>query len=367
MTRIELVRPRGQGFDPVLWEDGVVRLLDQRRLPTEVVELPCRTVEEVAEAIRTLAVRGAPLIGVTAAYALALAARQAVCGDGGAGAGSLLPASERQSRLEQAACMLRATRPTAVNLFWAIERMLERSRSLAALDGLAWAEALLAEARALHDEDRAMCRAIGAHGAALVPPRAGVLTHCNTGGLATGGCGTAAGVIRAAVAAGKELRVFADETRPLLQGARLTAWELAQDGIEVTLLTDSMAAFAMAQGWVDLAVVGADRIAANGDTANKIGTYSVAVAARHHGIPFYVAAPSSTFDLSLADGRGIPIEERQPDEVRGFGGQATAPAGVAVWNPAFDVTPAELITAIITERGVVRPPYRDNLARLLAR
>ncbi|MBM4318931.1 MAG: S-methyl-5-thioribose-1-phosphate isomerase [Deltaproteobacteria bacterium] len=356
-SRIELVRPRGLGFDAVLWEDGEVRILDQRRLPTAVVELPCRTVEEVAEAIRTLAVRGAPLIGVAAAYALALAARQAAGGDGGA--------RKRQALLEQAAATLRATRPTAVNLFWAIERMLHRSRTLAGLDDHVWAGALLDEAQAVHAEDRASCREIGRHGATLVPEEGGILTHCNTGGLATGGFGTAAGIIRAAVAAGRKVRVYVDETRPLLQGARLTAWELAQDGIPVTLLCDSMAAFAMSRGFIDMVVVGADRIAANGDTANKIGTYSVAVAARHHGIPFYVAAPSSTFDLALATGRAIPIEERQADEVRTFCGVASAPAGVAVWNPSFDVTPAQLITAIVAERGIARPPYQESLARLL--
>ena len=362
-----LVRPPGEGFDAILWDDerGHVRLLDQRRLPLEAVELRCTTTEELAEAIRTLAVRGAPAIGVAAAYGVAQAALWAA---GLRPGGSLEPAvgaEARDAAVQAVAKVLAATRPTAVNLFWAIERMLRRSNELAGESDAAWAHALVAEACAIHNEDAAMCRAIGLHGAALVPRGARVLTHCNAGALATGGYGTALGVIRAAHEAGKGVSVLADETRPLLQGARLTTWELMQDGIPVTLQSDGMAAFAMARGRVDLCVVGADRIAANGDVANKIGTYAVALAAARHEIPFYVAAPSSTFDLSLDSGAKIPIEQRDPEELRRFAGQASAPVGVPVWNPAFDVTPAELVTAIITERGVARAPYKESLATLL--
>ena len=361
----DLVRPPGQGFDAILWDDerGHVRLLDQRRLPVEAVELRCTTTPELAEAIRTLAVRGAPAIGVAAAYGVAQAALWAAGLRPGAGRAE--GATARHAAVQAVGAVLAATRPTAVNLFWAIERMLERSAALARESDAGWATALVREAQAIHSEDAAMCRAIGAHGEPLVPHGATVLTHCNAGALATGGYGTALGVVRAAHAANKQISVRADETRPLLQGARLTAWELMQDGIPVTLQSDGMAAFAMARGQVDLCVVGADRIAANGDVANKIGTYAVALAAARHGVPFYVAAPSSTFDLSLSEGAKIPIEERDADELRSFAGQPSAPAEVPVWNPAFDVTPAELVTAIITERGVARAPYEESLAALL--
>ncbi len=355
---IPLVRERGQGFDAQLWDEtGALRILDQRRLPNEIVELRCETLDQVAEAIRSLAVRGAPAIGVAAAYGVALVARQL--------AARGLAARTAQAELDAAVATLAATRPTAVNLFWALDRMQARAAALRQAQAADWAAALLQEAYAVHAEDQAMCEAMGQHGLALVPEGARILTHCNAGALATGGYGTALGVVRAAHAQGRVLRVYADETRPLLQGARLTAWELLQDGIPVTLLADSMAAFAMARQGIDLVVVGADRIVANGDVANKIGTYGVALAARAHGVPFYVAAPSSTFDLGLPEGGAIPIEERAPDELRRFAGQPSAPAQVEVWNPAFDVTPAHLVSAIITERGVARPPYAESLPRLL--
>ncbi len=327
---------------PVLYDErrDLVRLLDQRLLPGQETWLELSTAEQVADAIRTLAVRGAPAIGVAAAYGLAVEARR------GADA----------ARLREAADLLAHARPTAVNLAWAVRRM---SRRL----GLGDAE-ILAEAHAIRDEDEAACRRMGALGAALLPPRATVLTHCNAGALATAGYGTALGVIRAAVESGNPVKVLADETRPFFQGARLTAWELHRDGIPVTILTDNMAGWLMSRGEVGCVVVGADRIARNGDVANKIGTYALAVLARHHGIPFYVAAPWSTVDLATASGDDIPIEERASDEVNVIGGQRIAPAGVAARYPAFDVTPAELVTAIITERGVVRGPHADGLAAL---
>ncbi len=324
---------------PIAWEDGAVVLLDQRRLPQEEVYLHARQVAGVGEAIRTLAVRGAPLIGIAAAYGIALAAQGEEAG--------------RRARVQAAAGLLRATRPTARNLFWALDRM------LAVAEAGASAEELLAEARRIHEEDAAMCAQIGAHGAALLPHGARVLTVCNAGALATGGLGTALGVIRAAHAAGNPISVISCETRPLLQGARLTMWELMREGIPATMITDSMAGSSMARGLVEVVIAGADRIARNGDSANKIGTYSLAVLARHHGLPFYIAAPMSTVDLSIPDGSHLPIEERGAEEVRGFGGQPTAPDGAAVLNPAFDVTPHGLITAIITERGVLRAPYEE--------
>jgi methylthioribose-1-phosphate isomerase len=331
--------------------DGLLRLLDQTLLPTEVAYRDCRTLEEVCEAIRTLRVRGAPAIGVAAAYGLVVHMQQ----DNQAW-------TERYFNL---GCdHLGNTRPTAVNLRWALRRMARRFESAGARapDLL---RQLLDEAHAIAREDREMCAAMGRHGAALIRDGQGVLTHCNTGALATAGAGTALAVLAAAAEQGSSFQVYADETRPLLQGARLTAWELQQLGIPVTLICDSMAAQVMKEGRVQLAVVGADRIAANGDTANKIGTYGVAVLARAHGIPFYVAAPSSTFDLSLPDGGGIPIEQRDPREVtHGFGRQ-TAPDGVAVYNPAFDVTPHDLIAGIITERGVIRPVNAESVRRHL--
>ena len=322
---------------PIGWKDDRVVILDQTRLPQEEHYLTCDRVDQIADAIRTLQVRGAPLIGLAAAYAIALAAR----GEG----------EELTARVAHAADLLRATRPTARNLFWAIDRMVSRAEQGAS------AADLLDEARALHREDAETCRRIGEHGSALVPEGASVLTICNAGTLATGGDGTALGVIRAARAAGNPVEVLACETRPLLQGARLTLWELMRDNIPATLITDSMAATCMARGMIDIVVTGADRIARNGDTANKIGTYGLAVLAHHHGIPFYVAAPMSTVDLSLADGSQIPIEERRPEEVLGFAGIPTAPKGARAFNPAFDVTPAQLITGIITERGLLTAPY----------
>jgi methylthioribose-1-phosphate isomerase len=322
---------------------GYLRLIDQTRLPTEYVEMDCHDVAAVWEAIKLLRVRGAPAIGVAAAYGAVIGARSR----------GLEDADSVRSALGEATATLRTSRPTAVNLFWALDRM----NAAAGGDGSARAllERLLDEARRIDQEDRAMCRAIGRHGAALIEPGEGILTHCNAGGLATSDYGTALAVIFSAHEQGMPVHVYADETRPLLQGARLTAWELKRRGIPVTLICDNMAAQVMREGKIQMVVVGADRIAANGDTANKIGTYGVALLARAHAIPFYVAAPSSTFDLSIPDGSAIPIEQRDPREVtHGFGRQ-TAPDDVEVYNPAFDVTPAELIAGIITENGVIRP------------
>jgi len=343
LPQIETVRWMGGA-------DGWLRMIDQTRLPTEFVEIDCRDVETVWEAIRSLRIRGAPAIGIAAAYGLVLGLQGAV----DAGEGPFF------DRLNTVARRLASSRPTAVNLFWALDRLRRLADQLRGrCSPRQILEALWNEARAIHDEDRRMCRAIGQHGAALLADGQGVLTHCNAGGLATSGYGTALAVIYAAVESGKRIRVFADETRPLLQGARLTAWELSRHGIEVTLICDSMAAQVMREGRVQAVVVGADRIAANGDTANKIGTYGLAVLAAAHGIPFYVAAPSSTFDPTLSTGDAIPIEQRDPREVtHGFGRQ-TAPEGIDVYNPAFDVTPARLIAAIICEHGVFRPPFAE--------
>lgn len=335
------------------WRDGVVCFLDQTRLPQEVCFIETTDYRQVAEAIRRLAVRGAPLIGAAAAFGVALAALHEAQG------------ADWVEGVRRALRELASTRPTAVNLFWALERMervLERSLE-AGLSRRAIQERLVQEARAIAAEDEEAHRRLGQWGAALLPDGARVLTHCNTGSLATMGWGTALGVVRAAVAAGKRIHVWATETRPLLQGARLTTWELLQDGIPVTLITDGMAGTVMAQGKVDLVLVGADRITARGDVANKIGTYTLAVLAHHHGLPFYVAAPLSSVDFSLASGEAIPIEERSPEEVRTWRGVPTAPKEVPVYNPAFDVTPAELITAIITEAGVAFPPLEEALAR----
>jgi len=332
--------------------DGV-RLLDQRRLPAEEVYVTLRTAGEVAEAIRDMVVRGAPAIGVTAAFAVALAATEAER----AGADVV-------REVEAAGATLVAARPTAVNLAWAVERM---RKAAAQHPGPALAAVLEAEAARIRDEDLAACRAMGRHGAALIGDGNTVLTHCNAGGLATAGYGTALGVIRAAVEEGKRVRVLADETRPFLQGARLTAWELMKDGIDVSLITDNMAGSFLHGGEIDLVVVGADRIARNGDVANKIGTYSVAVLAKENGVPFYVAAPRSTIDLACPHGDAIPIEERDAAEVTAPFGHAIAPAGVQVRNPAFDVTPARYVTAIVTEAGIARPPYDASLAALFSR
>jgi methylthioribose-1-phosphate isomerase len=325
---------------------GCLRLIDQTLLPTRLEYRDCHTVEEVWEAIKVLRVRGAPAIGVAAAYGVVLGVQQAHC----------QTLAGVRERLKDVTDYLRTSRPTAVNLFWALDRMeqvLQDSDRFLAPRQLT--DMLLSEAAAIDQEDRAMCRAIGAAGAALIGEGQGVLTHCNAGGLATADYGTALAVMFAAAEQGRHFHVYADETRPLLQGARLTAWELKQRGLDVTLICDNMAAQVMKEGRVQLVVVGADRIAANGDTANKIGTYGVALLAAAHGIPFYVAAPSSTFDLSLPNGDGIPIEQRDPREVtHGFGRQ-TAPEGVGVYNPAFDVTPARLIAGIITEKGLIAP------------
>jgi methylthioribose-1-phosphate isomerase len=332
---------------PVRWEGDRLILLDQTRLPLEEVELGCTTWEEVAAAIRSLVVRGAPAIGVAAAFGVALAARASRAES----VDAFLP------DLETAVKGLGATRPTAVNLFWALDRM----QRVALTEGLplsALRVRLLAEARAILEEDLAANRAIGRHGAELVPPGARILTHCNAGALATAGYGTALGVVRAAHGQGRVALLWVDETRPVMQGSRLTAWECVRDGIPHRLIADVTAASVMARREVDLVITGADRIAVNGDTANKIGTYSLAVLARHHRVPFYVAAPWSTIDPALASGGGIPIEERDPGEVRRVGAQQTAPGESPVFNPAFDVTPASLIAAIVTERGVHRPPYR---------
>jgi methylthioribose-1-phosphate isomerase len=338
--------------DTISYAAGALRLLDQTRLPGEVVLHECHTAADVAEAIRAMRVRGAPAIGVAAAYGLALGAGEYPGDD---------PAGFR-AHLAAVASEMRSTRPTAVNLFWAITRALEAAGAALAGGVPAAREALLAFAERLRDDDVALNRQMGRHGATLVPDGARVLTHCNAGALATAGYGTALGVLRGAVEASKRVHVYVDETRPFLQGARLTAWELQADGIPLTLITDNMAGYFMAQGKIDLVVVGADRIAANGDVANKIGTYSVAVLAYAHGIPFYVAAPTSTVDLSLPSGEAIPIEERSPDEVTHIAGRRIAPEGIAVANPAFDVTPHRYVSAIITEHGILRPPYGPALA-----
>ncbi len=343
-------------FHTVRLLGDAVELLDQRLLPREERYLTLGSAEDVARAIEEMAVRGAPAIGVCAAMGVAVELGRAPSGALGAA-------------LERACERLRRTRPTAVNLAWALDRMLAELRPL--VREQASDEALRERARALaqqlHDEDVAACRAIGEHGKALVPEKARVLTHCNAGGLATAGYGTALGVIRSAARESRIASVLACETRPFLQGARLTAWELAKSGIPVTLITDSSAGALMRRGEVDLVVVGADRIARNGDVANKIGTYALAVLARAHGIPFYVAAPFSTVDLDTPDGDAIPIEQRDPAEVLSLHGQRIAPEGVSALNPAFDVTPAELVTALVTERGVVRPPFARHLADLASR
>jgi methylthioribose-1-phosphate isomerase len=331
--------------ETIQWtRDGVV-MIDQTRLPREQVFVTCRTYQEVAEAIRSMVIRGAPAIGVAAAMGVALGV-------------------EEGADFETVCTTLAGTRPTAVNLFWGIERM---RRLRAALNGVSREELvrrMIEEAEEVKREDIAICRAIGRNGAELVPAGKTVLTHCNAGALATAGYGTALGVIRAAAESGKNIDVFADETRPFLQGARLTAWELQQDGIPTTLITDNMAGYFLRSGRIGCVVVGADRIAANGDVANKIGTYSVAVLAKENGVPFYVAAPVSTFDLTIASGDQIPIEQRAPAEVTHVFGVPVAPENIAVANPAFDVTPARYVTAIICERGVACAPYEESLARM---
>jgi len=339
----------------VTWEDGAVVMIDQRRLPDQEVYLRCRDHREVAAAIKDMAIRGAPAIGVAAALGIALGVRL-----------SRAEGAALRVEFDRICGDLGATRPTAVNLFWAIERMRRRFEALAGTGGAELRDALLREAQAIHAEDVAACRRMGDLGADLLPDSARVLTHCNAGALATAGYGTALGVVRSAARQGKLKLVYADETRPYLQGARLTAWELLHDGIPTTLIADNMAGHMMATGEVDVVIVGADRIAANGDVANKIGTYGLAVLAKENGIPFYVAAPVSTIDLGTPDGAAIPIEERSPDEVTHHGGRRLAPAGVGVRNPAFDVTPHRYVTAIVCERGVARAPYGESLRALCA-
>jgi methylthioribose-1-phosphate isomerase len=336
------------------WTDDGVRFIDQRKLPTEETYVTCASYEEVAEAIRNMTVRGAPAIGVTAAMGIALGMRDAE-GD---------HVAELRRRMDEICEEIASTRPTAVNLFWAVRRMQEKFDSLSDLPVPQIKQGLIQEAQRMYVEDIAANEAMGQHGAALLPSSGSVLTHCNAGALATCGYGTALGVIRAAVESGKKIHVFADETRPFLQGSRLTAWELMKDGIPTTVISDNMAGSMMKQGKIGAVVVGADRIAANGDVANKIGTYSVAVLAKEHGIPFYVAAPFSTIDLETPDGSKIPIEQRSTREVTHFAGKAITPEGVKVENPAFDVTPAKYVTAIITERGVLKAPYDEAIKRL---
>jgi methylthioribose-1-phosphate isomerase len=362
-------------FKTIEWTEDGVRMIDQTKLPASEVYVTCRTYQEVAEAIRSMVIRGAPAIGVAAAMGVALGVKQS----------RATSVAELREDFEKIAETISKTRPTAVNLFWAVKRMREIFESSinvappfrAAPAGLkpgateveeitAAKSRLIEEAQRVLAEDIAINEAMGRHGAALIPESATVLTHCNAGALATGGYGTALGVIRAAIAAGKKIDVLADETRPFLQGARLTAWELAKDQIPVTLITDNMAGHFMKLGKIQAVIVGADRIAANGDVANKIGTYTVAVLARENGIPFYVAAPLSTIDLSLSSGDQIPIEERSADEVTHWRGVQTAPADVPARHPAFDVTPHRYVTAIITERGVARDPYMESLKALFA-
>jgi len=334
-------------------EGDVVVMIDQRKLPAQEVYVRCKTAPEVARAIKTMVIRGAPAIGVAAAWGIAIGMRRS----------NATGTQKFAAELQKICDLMAATRPTAVNLFWAIERM-RRVFGAAVQAGQSVdqvKDVLDREAQMIHDEDVASCRAMGAFGAGVVPADARILTHCNAGALATAGYGTALGVIRGAAEAGKSVAVFADETRPFMQGARLTAWELMRDGIDTTIITDNMSAALMGQGKVNFVVVGADRIAANGDTANKIGTYGVAVLAREHNIPFYVAAPLSTIDLRTVDGAHIPIEERSAREVTHVGSSQVAPAGAKIWNPAFDVTPHRFITGIITEKGIFKAPYTESL------
>jgi methylthioribose-1-phosphate isomerase len=336
------------------WTESGVRFIDQTKLPTEEIYATCKTHEQVADAIRTMIVRGAPAIGVAAAMGIALGVKNSRAESVG----------DLKKELDQICDVIAKTRPTAVNLFWAIKRMQQKFERLRVRPLAQIKTELIEEAKKMHAEDVAANQAMGRHGATLMPSSGGVLTHCNAGALATAGYGTALGVIRAAVEAGKKIHVYADETRPFLQGSRLTAWELMKDGIPTTVISDNMAGAMMRQGKIGAIVVGADRIAANGDVANKIGTYSVAVLAKENGIPFYVAAPISTVDLNCPDGSKIPIEQRNPKEVTHIAGKQMVPDGVSVENPAFDVTPAKYVAAIITERGIAREPYGESLSAL---
>jgi methylthioribose-1-phosphate isomerase len=337
------------------WTPRGVVFIDQTKLPTEEVYVTCTTHQQVADVIRNMVVRGAPAIGVAAAMGIALGVKNSKAEN----------AADLKKDFDQICESIRQTRPTAVNLFWAIRRMQEKFERIRNRPIPQIKQDLIEESQLMHAEDIAANRAMGRHGAALMPSNGGVLTHCNAGALATAGYGTALGVIRAAVEAGKKIHVYADETRPFLQGSRLTAWELIKDGIPTTVIADNMAGVMMAQGKIGAIVVGADRIAANGDVANKIGTYTVAVLAKEHGIPFYVAAPISTVDLATPDGSKIPIEQRNPREVTHIAGKQMTPDGVEVENPAFDVTPAKFVAAIITERGIARAPFEQSLNQLV--
>jgi len=336
------------------WTDQGVRFIDQTKLPTEETYVNCTSYEQVADVIRNMVVRGAPAIGVAAAMGVALGVQKSKAESG----------ADLKKDFDQICDVIGKTRPTAVNLFWAINRMREKFEFLRMRPLPQIKDALIEEAKRMHAEDIAANQAMGRHGATLMPASGGVLTHCNAGALATAGYGTALGVIRAAIEAGKKIHVFADETRPFLQGSRLTAWELMKDGIPTTVISDNMSGAMMKQGKIGAIVVGADRIAANGDVANKIGTYTVAILAKEHNIPFYVAAPISTVDLATKDGSGIPIEQRNSREVTHIAGKQMTPDGVEIENPAFDVTPAKYVTAIVTERGIARAPYEESLRRL---
>src|ERR1700751_4836781 len=338
------------------WTDRGVVFIDQTKLPTEEVYVTCTTHQQVADVIRNMVVRGAPALGVAAAMGIALGVKNSKAENG----------ADLKKDLDQICETLRQTRPTAVNLFWAIRRMAEKFERIRIRPIAQIKQDLIEEAQRMHAEDIAANQAMGRHGATLMPSEGGVLTHCNAGALATAGYGTALGVIRAAVEQGKKIHVYADETRPFLQGSRLTAWELMKDGIPTTVISDNMAGAMMEQGKINDVVVGADRISANGDVANKIGTYTIAVLAKEHGIPFYVAAPISTVDLATADGSGIPIEQRNAKEVTHIAGRQMVPDGVEVENPAFDVTPARYVAAIITENGIARAPYEQSLGKLVA-
>jgi len=336
------------------WTEEGVRFIDQTKLPTEEVYVNCTTHQQVADVIRNMVVRGAPAIGVAAAMGIALGVKNSKAENG----------ADLKKDFDQICEIIRQTRPTAVNLFWAIRRMQEKLETLRVRPLAQIKQSLIEEAQRMHAEDIAANQAMGRHGATLMPANGGVLTHCNAGALATAGYGTALGVIRAAVEQGKKIHVYADETRPFLQGSRLTAWELMKDGIPTTVISDNMAGSMMKQGKIGAIIVGADRIAANGDVANKIGTYTVAILAKEHSIPFYVAAPISTVDLDTPDGSSIPIEQRDAREVTHIAGRQMVPDGVEIENPAFDVTPAKYVTAIITERGIARAPYTESLHRL---
>jgi methylthioribose-1-phosphate isomerase len=339
------------------WTESGVRFIDQTKLPTEEIYVTCTTYQQVADVIRNMVVRGAPAIGVAAAMGIALGVKNSKAETVG----------ELKKDFDQVCKVIGETRPTAVNLFWAIRRMQDKFEKLRIRPLAQIRQDLIEESQRMHAEDIAANQAMGRHGATLMPAAGGVLTHCNAGALATAGYGTALGVIRAAVEQGKKIHVYADETRPFLQGSRLTAWELMKDGIPTTVISDNMAGSMMKQGKIGAIVVGADRIAANGDVANKIGTYTVAVLAKEHGIPFYVAAPVSTVDLATSDGSGIPIEQRNGKEVTHIAGKQMVPDGVQVENPAFDVTPAKYVSAIITERGIAKAPYEQSLRKLVAR